>query len=190
MAVLEVHRGARSLLVLADGTRWIRDGFEGLGLQDKAMIVCWYHLKKRCEQCLSRACRGRDHRRAGEAPVLEALWHGRAGEAIEMLRSRAGEMKNVEAYGRRPQTAMPLAKAHMACSRMPKWKLRPPRSSGEKANEPSKVCSVIVEGARSPAPPSSHGTRLATALSTLPPETRVARPLGSGGKLGISASQS
>jgi hypothetical protein len=97
LAVLEVHRGRRSLLVLADGARWIRDWFEGLGLKDKAMIVCWYHLKKRCEQDLSRACRGRDHRRRVEAPVLDALWHGRVGEAIEALRGRAGEMKDVEA---------------------------------------------------------------------------------------------
>jgi hypothetical protein len=97
LAALEVHRGARSLLVLADGARWIRDRFEGLGLKDKAMIVCWYHLKKRCEQDLSRACRGRDHRRRVEAPVLDALWQGRVGEAIEALRSRAEEMKDVKA---------------------------------------------------------------------------------------------
>jgi hypothetical protein len=97
LAVLEVHRGRRSLLALADGARWIRDWFEGLGLKGKVMIVCWYHLKKRCEQCLSRACRGRAHRRQVEAPVLEALWHGRVGEAIAALRSRAEEMKNLEA---------------------------------------------------------------------------------------------
>jgi len=97
LAVMEVHRGQCSLLALADGARWIRDWFEGLGLKSKLMIVCWYHLKKRCEQCLSRACRGRAHRRQVEAPVLEALWHGRVGEAIAALRSRAGEMKDPEA---------------------------------------------------------------------------------------------
>src|SRR5262249_35345157 len=75
LAVLGVHRGTPSLLVLADGARWIRDWFEGLGLKNKSMIVCWYHLKKRCEQCLSRACRCRAHRRTVEAPILEALWH-------------------------------------------------------------------------------------------------------------------
>jgi len=97
LAVLEVHRGTRSLLALADGARWIRDWFEGLGLKGKVMIVCWYHLKKRCDQCLSRACRGRAHRRQVEASVLEALWHGRVGEAITALRTRAGEMRNLEA---------------------------------------------------------------------------------------------
>jgi hypothetical protein len=97
LAVLGAHRGARSLPALADGAGWIRDWFEGLGLKDKAMIVCWYHVKKRCEQCLSRACRGRAHRREIELPVLQALWQGRVEQAITTLRSRAEEMKNPEA---------------------------------------------------------------------------------------------
>ena len=97
LAALEVHRGSRSLLVVADGARWIRDGFGGLGVWGGAMIVCWYHLAKRCQQDLSRACRGRDHRGAVAAAVLGALWHGRVEEALEVLRSRSGEMKNGEA---------------------------------------------------------------------------------------------
>jgi hypothetical protein len=97
LAVLEVHRGSRSLLVLADGARWIRDWFEGLGVRGGAMIVCWYHLVKRCQQDLSRACRGRDHRGVVETAVLGALWHGRVEEAIQTLKSRASEMKNIEA---------------------------------------------------------------------------------------------
>lgn len=59
LAVLGVPRGTRRLLVLADGARWIREWFEGLGLSDGTMIVCWWHLVKRCQQDLSRACRGR-----------------------------------------------------------------------------------------------------------------------------------
>ena len=95
LAVLGVHRGTRRLLVLADGARWIRDWFEGLGLEAKTMIVCWWHLVKRVQQDLSRACRGREHRRAVESAVLHALWHGRVEEALELLRSRSGEMRNV-----------------------------------------------------------------------------------------------
>jgi hypothetical protein len=97
LAVLEVHRGTRTLLVLADGARWIRDWFEGLGLRGKTMIVCWYHLFKRCYQDLSRACCGRDHRQQVQSAVLGALWHGRVAEALESLRACADEMKNVEA---------------------------------------------------------------------------------------------
>jgi hypothetical protein len=96
LAVLGVHRDTRRLLVLADGARWIREWFEGLGVHNGSMIVCWWHLKKRCGQDLSRACRGREHRREVESPVLEALWHGRVAEAIAVLRSRAGEMRNGE----------------------------------------------------------------------------------------------
>jgi hypothetical protein len=97
LAVLEVHRGTRRLLVLADGARWIRDWFEGLGVKGATMIVCWWHLAKRCGQDLSRACRGREHRREIESAVLQALWHGRVDEALGVLRAHAGEMKNVEA---------------------------------------------------------------------------------------------
>ena len=97
LVVLEVHRGTRSLLVLADGARWIRDWFEDLELRGKTMIVCWYHLFKRCYQDLSRACGGRDHRQRVQSAVLGALWHGRVAEALGILRACAGEMKNVEA---------------------------------------------------------------------------------------------
>jgi hypothetical protein len=96
LAVLGVHRGTRRLLVLADGARWIRDWFEGLGLRDKTMIVCWWHLVKRVQQDLSRACYGREHRRVVESAVRHALWHGRVEEALAVLRSRSGEMRNVE----------------------------------------------------------------------------------------------
>ena len=97
LAELGVHRGTRRLLVLADGARWIREWFEGLGVQGGTMIVCWWHLVKRVQQDLSRACRGREHRRAVESAVLGALWQGRVAEALEVLRSRSGEMKNGEA---------------------------------------------------------------------------------------------
>jgi hypothetical protein len=96
LAVLGVHRGTRRLLGLADGARWIRDRFEGLGLEDETRIVCWWHVVKRCQRDLSRACCGREHRRVVESAVLGALWHGRVDEALEVLRSRSGEMRNGE----------------------------------------------------------------------------------------------
>ena len=48
---------------------------------------------------------------------------------------------------------------------------------------------VLVEGARSAEPPISQGTFLATALRTLPDESRLATPLASAGKVGRSLSQ-
>jgi hypothetical protein len=73
LTVLEVHHDTRRLLVLADGARWIRDWFEGLAVHGGTMVVCWYHVVKRCEQDLSRACRGREHRGEVEAAVLGML---------------------------------------------------------------------------------------------------------------------
>jgi hypothetical protein len=96
-AVLGVHRGTRRLLVLADGARWIRGWFEGLGIEGGTMLVCWWHLVKRIQQDLSRACRGRAHRREIESAVLQALWRGRVEEALEVLRAHAGAMKNRDA---------------------------------------------------------------------------------------------
>ncbi len=96
LATLGVHQGRRRLLVLADGARWIRDRFEAMGREDKAMIVCWWHMVKRVQQDPSRACRGREHRRTVESAVPQALWHGRVEEALEVLRSRSDEMRNVD----------------------------------------------------------------------------------------------
>jgi hypothetical protein len=52
---LDVRDGTRPLLVLADGASWIRTWFEDLGLAGKTMIVCWYHVTKRCDEDLSGA---------------------------------------------------------------------------------------------------------------------------------------
>ena len=57
------------------------------------MILCWYHLKKRCGELLSMACRGREHRRQLERELLGLLWEGRVDEAIAMLQSRREQMK-------------------------------------------------------------------------------------------------
>ena len=52
---LGVLSGERRLLVLGDGASWIRTWFEGLGIAPKAMIVCWWPLRKRCFEQLSAA---------------------------------------------------------------------------------------------------------------------------------------
>ena len=97
LAALGVAQGKRRLLFVADGARWIRDWFEGLAVKDKAMLVCWYHVVKRCGQLLSLACRGRQHRREVEGPLLQHLWHGRVQEAVELLQQSREQMKKPEA---------------------------------------------------------------------------------------------
>src|SRR5580765_3371146 len=91
-------------------------------------------------------------------------------------------MKKPAPKGRTFDSDIPLQMAVIACSRMPKWKLRPPYEPASKSPAPSKVSRVFVEGKRSAAPPISHGTVWHTAFSTLPEESRVARPLGSAGE--------
>jgi Uncharacterised protein family (UPF0236) len=98
-ALLDVglSAGRHRLLFVCDGARWIRAWFRGLGFADKTMLLCWYHLRKRCQQCLSMACRGRAHREEIERGILEHLWHGRLDEAIAFLQKHREEMKNTKA---------------------------------------------------------------------------------------------
>jgi Uncharacterised protein family (UPF0236) len=83
---LGVLRGERRLLVLGDGASWIRTWFEGLGISPKAMIVCWWHLRKRCYEQLSAAGGPKDRRRALEKEVLGQLWQGKVDAAVDLLR--------------------------------------------------------------------------------------------------------
>jgi hypothetical protein len=101
LATLGVHEGKRRLLFLADGARWIREWFEGLAVKDKAMLLCWYHLVQRTQQLLSLACRGRQHRRSVEEPVLHHLWQGQVDEALKLLLEAREQMKKPEALDER-----------------------------------------------------------------------------------------
>ena len=83
---LGVVSGERRLLVLGDGASWIRSWFEGLGMAPKAMIVCWWHLRKRCYESMSTAGGAKDRRRTFEKELLGQLWEGKVDAAIELLR--------------------------------------------------------------------------------------------------------
>jgi hypothetical protein len=83
---LDVLGGGRRLLVLGDGASWIRSWFEGLGIDLKAMIVCWWHLQKRCYENLSAAGGPRDRRRSLQEAVWDRLWAGEVDAAITLLR--------------------------------------------------------------------------------------------------------
>jgi hypothetical protein len=81
-----VLSGERRLLVLGDGASWIRSWFEGLGISSKAMIVCWWHLRKRCYESMSSAGGPKDRRRAFEKGLLGQLWEGEVDAAVDLLR--------------------------------------------------------------------------------------------------------
>ncbi len=91
---LGVLRGDRRLLVLGDGAAWIRTWFEGLGISSKVMILCWWHLRKRCYESMSSAGGSKDHRRAFEKELLGALWRGQVETAMGLLRGALGWVRN------------------------------------------------------------------------------------------------
>jgi hypothetical protein len=94
---LGVVGGGRRLLVLGDGASWIRTWFEGLGIDPKAMIVCWWHLQKRCYEDLSSAGGPKDRRRTPSRSLLDRLWEGEVDEAIGRLREAMDWVRNPKA---------------------------------------------------------------------------------------------
>jgi len=99
LAVLGVHRGLMRLLFVNDGARWIRNWFEGLPVKSKNMVLCWYHLAKRCFNDLGMACGRRRAEEIGKE-VLGHLWEGRVEEALAVLAQHRLEMKNRPAIDR------------------------------------------------------------------------------------------
>jgi hypothetical protein len=91
---LGVLRGERRLLVLGDGAAWIRAWFEGLGIPFKAMVLCWWHLRKRCYESMSSAGGPKDRRRAFEKELLGQLWRGEVEAAIGLLRGASEWVRN------------------------------------------------------------------------------------------------
>ena len=72
-----------SLLLIADGARWIRSFFTDTlaALADKTMILDWHHLKQKCLELGSRICRSK----LAKAQLLRRLYR-RLGAA--MLRAQ------------------------------------------------------------------------------------------------------
>jgi Uncharacterised protein family (UPF0236) len=91
---LQALSGERRLLVLGDGAAWIREWFEGLEIPLAAMIVCWWHLRKRCYEQMSSAGGPKERRRALEKDLLGRLWEGEVEAAIELLKGAMEWVRN------------------------------------------------------------------------------------------------
>jgi hypothetical protein len=91
---LQVLSGERRLLVLGDGAAGIRAWFEGLGIPLAAMIVCWWHLRKRCYEQISSAGGPKERRRAFEKELLGRLWEGEVEAAIGLLKGALEWVRN------------------------------------------------------------------------------------------------
>jgi Uncharacterised protein family (UPF0236) len=91
---LGILSGVRRLLVLGDGATWIRTWFEGLGISLKVMVLCWWHLRKRCYEQMSSAGGPKERRRAFEKELLGQLWQGEVETAIALLRGTLEWVRN------------------------------------------------------------------------------------------------
>lgn len=85
--------GHRSLLLIADGARWIRNSYTGLlaKIPHTQMILDWYPRHQKGYQLGSMICRGRQAKMQFLATLYRHLWPG----------DRTGAMAFLEAY--RPQ---------------------------------------------------------------------------------------
>ena len=85
-----------SLLLIADGARWIRSFFtETLAaLVDKTMILDWQHLKQKCHDLSSRICRGKAAKAQFLRRLYRCLWRGDVPGALAVLEAERAASKN------------------------------------------------------------------------------------------------
>jgi len=94
LSVLGVLEGRRQLLALGDGATWIRNWYKYLKVPGKSMILCWYHLAKRCYQRLSAAGFDKPRRQELEQQLLRHLWIGDVSGALSLLADVHDEARN------------------------------------------------------------------------------------------------
>jgi hypothetical protein len=96
LAVLLCLGPLSSLLLIADGARWIRNFFTDslAGLANKTMILDWHHLKQKCLELSSRICRSKLAKAQLLRRLYRRLWRGDVGGAIAVLEAERGETKN------------------------------------------------------------------------------------------------
>ncbi len=85
-----------SLLLIADGARWIRSFFTDTlaAVSDKTMIFDWHHLKQKCYDLSSRICKGKAAKAQFLRRLYRRLWHGDVVGAIEVVEAERPESKN------------------------------------------------------------------------------------------------
>ncbi len=78
---------ARSLLVLADGARWIRAFYRDYltPLPQATMLLDWHHLKHKCHDMAGRICVGRSAKVRLLRRVVHRLWTGDVPRAVRLL---------------------------------------------------------------------------------------------------------
>lgn len=87
---------SRELIFLTDGAQGLRSHIQSVfQFHPYTIILDWFHLKKRCQEWLSMAVRGKDRRNAILEKVLRYLWAGDVTSASEYLSSLdSADIKN------------------------------------------------------------------------------------------------
>jgi hypothetical protein len=85
-----------SLLLIADGARWIRTFFTDTlsQIKQKTMILDWHHLQQKCLELSSRICRSRTAKAQLLRRLYRRLWRGDVPAAIAVLEAHRPETKN------------------------------------------------------------------------------------------------
>lgn len=75
------------VLVVADAAGWIRTWFAAarVRLPSSALILDWWHLRKRCAELASMVCRGRKAKARLLRQVYRQLWRGDVSAALDVL---------------------------------------------------------------------------------------------------------
>lgn len=87
---------SRELVFLTDGAQDLRSHIQSVfQFHPYTIILDWFHLKKRCQEWLSMAIRGKDRRNAILEKVLRYLWVGDVPSAAKYLSSlESADIKN------------------------------------------------------------------------------------------------
>ena len=86
------------ITLLGDGARWISRFFqERLAAWPlAALLLDWYHCRKKCYDLTSLICRGRQAKAELLGGLLKHLWRGQVQEAIAILEQYRPQAKNLE----------------------------------------------------------------------------------------------
>jgi len=97
LTLLSVGPG-RSLLLLADGARWIRAFVRTLmtPLPTTLMILDWWHLRQKCADLGSRICRGHLAKERFLLQVQRRLWRGDVEGACAFVEAYRPQARNTE----------------------------------------------------------------------------------------------
>ncbi len=92
----------RSLLLIADGARWIRRFFQEMltGVVAKTMVLDWDHLARTCTERCGTICRSCQEKQQLARRLVRRLWAGKVDGAVSLLEGYRRHAKDAAALDR------------------------------------------------------------------------------------------